>query len=120
MNRLEKLPEITEKALGGLTADESLKRWHRDHAERFKIDIEAGRRRRKGIEGAVMSIPALFNDNWHYRSISAGTASMISTQKGDYQYADLIGSRDLFNRDVRLIAKAGKLYYLPEVSDETV
>ena len=25
MNRLEKLPEITEKALGGLTADESLK-----------------------------------------------------------------------------------------------
>ena len=101
-----------------LAADESLKRWHQTQADRFKIDTDASRRRRKGIEGAIMSIPALFNDNLHYRKIDTGTVSMISTQRGDYQLADLIGSKDLFNGNVRLIAKDGKLYYLPEASFE--
>ena len=100
-----------------LAADESLKRWHQTQADRFKIDTDASRRRRKGIEGAIMSIPALFNDNLHYRKIDTGTVSMISTQRGDYPHADLIGSKDLFNSNVRLIAKAGKLWYLPEGSD---
>ena len=102
-----------------LAADESLKRWHQEHAKRFKIDIDASRRRRKGIEGAIMAIPALFNDDLNYRKIATGTASMISTQKGEYQSADLIGSNNLFDGEVRLIAKAGKLYYLPEENAQT-
>ena len=79
----------------------------------------ASRRRRKGIEGAIMAIPALFNDDLNYRKIATGTASMISTQKGEYQSADLIGSNNLFDGEVRLIAKAGKLYYLPEENAQT-
>ena len=61
-----------------------------------------------------MNIPALFNDNLHYKSVSESTASMISKQSERQQIVQQDES-DLFAEDVRLVAKDGKLFYLPEV-----
>ena len=98
-------------------ADEALKAlesWHRETGVALEIDLEASRRRRQGIEGFLMNIPALFNDDLHYRDVSKRTVSMISKQTTEHHTAASNGDPDLFREDVRLIAKDGKLFYLPE------
>jgi len=92
----------------------SLKAWHKETGVALEIDLDANRRRRQGVEGFFMNIPALFNDNLHYKSVSESTASMISKQSERQQIVQQDES-DLFAEDVRLVAKDGKLFYLPEV-----
>ena len=89
--------------------------WHKDNGLKLKIDLESSRRRRQGIEGLFMNIPALFDDNLHYKSISKNTVKMISKQSHENTPRTHESETDLFQEDVRLIAKDGKLYYLPEV-----
>lgn len=62
-------------------ADEALKAlesWHKETGVALEIDLDASRRRRQGIEGFFMNIPALFNDDLHYRDVSKTTVSMIT------------------------------------------
>ena len=64
-----------------------------------------------------MNIPALFDDNLHYKVIPKSTVNMISKQSGENQVHTLEKDSDLFQEDIRLVAKEGKLYYLPEFED---
>lgn len=98
-------------------ADEALKalkNWHDKTGKALEIDLEARRRRRQGLEGLFMNIPALLNDGLRYRDVSKRTAAMISRQSSGQTAATIKDTVDLFQEDVRLIAKDGKLYYLPE------
>ena len=61
-----------------------------------------------------MNIPALFDDDLHYKAIPNSTVKMISKQSGENQIHTPLNNNDLFQEDVRLVAKEGKLYYLPE------
>ena len=104
-------------------ADEALKalkNWHDATGKALEIDLVANRRRRQGIEGFFMNIPAIFNDKLHYKDMSKRTVELISGQSTGQTASEIKNSADLFKEDVRLIAKDGKLYYLPELnaSDE--
>jgi hypothetical protein len=59
-----------------------------------------------------MNIPALFNDDLHYKAISKRTAAMISRQSDGSTAIKPADDTDLFQKSVRLVAKDGKLYYL--------
>lgn len=93
----------------------SLEKWHKQTGANLEIDLDANRRRRQGIEGFFMNIPALFNDDLHYKGVAKRTVSMISKQSSGPQSVMESDAPDLFKEDVRLIAKDGKLYYLPGV-----
>lgn len=101
-------------------ADEALKSleaWHKENGSAFQIDVDARRRRRQGIEGYLMNILAPFNDDsddLHYRPVSQSTISMILKQSNGQHQTTSSEGPDLFKEDVRLVAKDGKLYYLPE------
>lgn len=98
-------------------ADEALisvETWHKKNSEALEIDLETSRRRRQGIGGLLMNIPALFNDDLHYKDVSKSTVSMISNQSSGKRVLVSENEVDLFREDVRLIAKDGKLYYLPQ------
>lgn len=100
-------------------ADEALKAlesWHKETGVALEIDIDASRRRRQGIEGFFMNIPAIFNDDLHYKDVSKRTVSMISRQSSGQSTVSVDRGTDLFREDVRLIAKDGKLYYLPKTT----
>ena len=100
-------------------ADDALKAlesWHKEIGLALEIDLDASRRRRQGLEGFFMNIPALFNDDLHYRDVSKRTVSMITGQRTGQHTATGHNDTNLFQEDVRLIAKDGKLYYLPEVN----
>jgi hypothetical protein len=92
----------------------SVETWHKKNSEALEIDLEASRRRRQGIGGLLMSIPAMFNDDLHYKDVSQSTVSMISNQSSGKRVLASEDGTDLFREDVRLIAKDGKLYYLPQ------
>jgi hypothetical protein len=98
----------TESAL------EKLKVWHKDNGSRLEIDIDATRRKRQGVESFFMNIPALFNDDLHYKEIPKRTATMISRQSNGGTTIKSADYTDLFQKDVRLVAMDKKLYYLPE------
>ncbi len=87
--------------------------WHSANLERLGINTLESRRKRTGIGKAVMSIPALFNEDLHYKSIPNEIASMINRQLAVTGTIEPDDKTDLFKRDTTLIAKEGKLYYLP-------
>ena len=64
-----------------------------------------------------MSIPAIFNNDLNYKGISKRTATMISLQSHAIAEVKPDAGSDFFQEDVELIAKDGKLYYLPPADD---
>ena len=93
---------------------EALKAWHRKTGAALEIDLDENRRRRQGVEGFFMNIPAIFNQKLHYRELPERTASMIAKQSAGQQNTALQHETDRFQKDLCLIVKDGKLYYLPE------
>ena len=96
----------------GATLD-SLYDWHLANLEHLGVNTLECRRKRTGIGKAVMSIPALFNDDLHYKNIEQGMANMINRQLEVTGTIEPDDKTDFFKSDTTLIAKEGKLYYLP-------
>lgn len=97
---------------------EALKAWHLKTGAALEIDLDENRRRRQGVEGFFMNIPAIFNRKLRYRELSERTASMIAKQSAGQQSAAPQHETDRFQKDVCLIVKDGRLFYLPEEQGE--
>lgn len=91
--------------------------WHEETTERLKIDTDEVRRKRAGFDGVIHFLPGLFDDDFKYRSIEKSTAQMIRTQ-ASVENTVSIDKSELYSKDVQLIAKDGKIYYLPETKAE--
>lgn len=93
--------------------------WHNSTVQRLNIDIEEARRKRKGIDGLLHSIPGLVNNDFNFRAIDDNTVKKITAQMlghGDTHQPD---ESNLYDKDVQLIAKGGKVYYLPSADSDT-
>ncbi len=93
---------------------ERLSHWHQDTTKRLSIDTAEARRKREGIDGVVHFLPGLFNDDFNFRAIEKSTAKMIDAQTSGHDDLHHHDITDLYAEDVHIIAKNGKLYYLPE------
>ena len=91
-----------------------LNEWHDEHVKRLKINVEEGRRKRQGVEGFFMGALGLFNDDFNYKKMSQSTIARIEHQAEHASTVKGAEEDDLYQEDVRLIAKDGKLYYLPQ------
>ena len=94
-----------------------LKNWHSDNVERLKIDVTKNRRKRQGVEGFFMGALGLINDDFNYKKISQGMVNLLESQIEGGIVLKPSDETDLFQEDVRLIAKEGKLFYLPDNSN---
>lgn len=94
----------------------SLEEWHQNQAWRLGIDIRKNRRSKKGFESLITAIPSLFKDDWNYKELEAGVGEKISTQKDKNQLA-YNEPEDVYGKDVPIIIKDAKYYYLREISD---
>lgn len=97
-----------------------LTNWHQMTAERLKIDISSIRRKREGVDGAIHFLPGLFKDDLKYKAIEKNTAKMIIVQTDGGYNEHEYDTSELYNADVQLISKGGKLYYLPIENNELV
>ena len=91
--------------------------WHEGTTERLKIDTDEARRKRAGVDGVIHFLPGLFDKDFNYRSIEKSTADMIRAQASG-ENTLYIDKSELYSEDVQLIAKDGKIYYLPEIKVE--
>lgn len=96
---------------------EKLSAWHGDHMSKLEIDTKSSRRRRQGIDAALHAIPALFEDDFHYKEISSRTTKMIRRQRKSTSTAETVDELDLYQEDVTLIMKNGAMYYLPPAEE---
>ncbi|WP_029319425.1 hypothetical protein [Butyrivibrio sp. AE3004] len=90
-----------------------LNEWHDEHVNRLEISVEESRRKRQGVEGFFMGALGLFNDDFNYKKISKGTIARIEHQADSCSTFKIAEDEDLYQEDVRLIAREGKLFYLP-------
>lgn len=97
---------------------EKLSEWHQNTAKRLSIDTSETRRKRDHLDGVIHFLPGLFNDDFNFRSISKDTASMIQVQAIGYVVTHPYDKSNLYQEDVQLIVKNGKVYYLPESKAE--
>lgn len=97
---------------------ERLTAWHDGTAKRLGIETDEIRRKRVGFDGAIHSIPGLFNNDFNFRSIEKKTATMISAQASGHDALHIADTSELYTEDVQLISKNGKIYYLPENKDK--
>ena len=61
-----------------------------------------------------MGALGLFNDDFNYKKMSQSTIARIEHQAEHASTVKGAEEDDLYQEDVRLIAKDGKLYYLPQ------
>ena len=94
-------------------AQSQLLTWHQDNFQRFGIKLVETKRKRQGLDLVLMSVPSVFNKEIIYKDMSEKTATLIRQQMSLSSQIVPDDNVDLFNTDVRLIAKDGKLYYLP-------
>lgn len=88
--------------------------WHYKTAKRLGIKIDEICRKRAGFDGAIHFIPGLLKDEYKFRSIDMNTVKMIIEQAMGYEEQCATYTSELYNEDVQLISKDGRLYYLPE------
>lgn len=97
---------------------EHLTAWHDGTTQRLGIETDEIRRKRTGFDRVIHSIPGLFNNDLNFRPIEKETATMISAQASGHEALHTPDISELYAKDVQLISKNGKIYYLPENKDE--
>lgn len=90
-----------------------LKEWNQLMEKKFEINSQKLVRKRDGFDGVIHYVPGLINDDMHYKKISEKTLFMIKNQETPYK-VDLIKDNNSFNKDIKIISKDNKIYYLPE------
>lgn len=86
--------------------------WHNENVKKFEINIEKNRRKKQGIKGIIMKRFGLINDNLNYEKMPDEIVALIKEQINSK--VKPIENEELFKKNVRLIAKEGRLYYLPQ------
>lgn len=93
---------------------ERLTTWHKEIAMHLGIDTSESRRKRTGMSKIIGMIPSIFNDDYKFCEMEKKTINMIETQKAGYKEKYQANTSELYDKDVQLISKNGKIYYLPE------
>lgn len=90
--------------------------WHENTIERLGINTEESKRKRSGFDGVIHALPGFFNDDFNFCKINKSTTKMITEQASGYVEQN-IDSSELYDKDVQLILKDGKIYYLPDIEE---
>lgn len=94
-------------------AEQKLVLWHDSITQKLGIDVATSMRKRDGMDKVTYFLPGLFKEELRFCPISGKTVNMIKMQTSDYSMKQKVITANLFQEDVRLIAKGAKLYYLP-------
>ena len=89
-----------------------LSQWHNKQVEALRIDLSKERVAKAGVE-AMISIPLGWIDEKHnYKAIRKTIANEISSQT-NRALCNTEQPKDVYAKDVEIIIKDGKYYYLP-------
>ena len=98
----------SEHATAMLTA------WHENELKSYEVHLDESTRKRDGIDSVIHKIPAMFNEEYAYKAITENVVNVIQNQIASFEKPKAMSNDKLFESDVRMIVKEGKLYYLPD------
>ena len=99
-------------------ARRALRGWHEEQIKKLKIDVETSSKKRKGLSAAVHFLPALVKKEQNNSKIPEPISDMIKDQLTGGVSAQVPVMGDIFNSDVELIVRGGKVYYFREPKAE--
>lgn len=88
-----------------------LKLWHDNQTKSLRIDIDNHRIKKYGFEGALGKVQGLFNEDWKYKPLDENVEEKIISQTVNKKLK-VAPPDEVLNKDIEIIAKDGKLYYL--------
>lgn len=99
-----------------IQAKNSLEQWHNTQVQSLHIDLDKNRKTKTGVEGFLSMILGVIDDNWNYEELKNGLGQKINAQKAKNQLV-VNEPKDVYDKDVQIIIKNGKYYYLHESLD---
>lgn len=91
--------------------------WHKETTKRLNIHENEARRERNFKDKIIHFVPSLIKKDKNYMnfdSIKKETVMMIKEQSIGHHELHEMDNSELYNKDVELISKNGKIYYLPK------
>lgn len=89
-----------------------LEEWHEKQVTSLRIDLDNNRKSKSGVEGFFAAIPAfVINDKWKYKELKDGLVHKINTQT-QTSLATTNEMKAVYDKDVHIIIKEGKYFYL--------
>ncbi|WP_302372502.1 hypothetical protein [Enterococcus asini] len=89
----------------------AVKEWQEIQIERLNIDLKKGQRAKSGVEGLVSKEPSLIDEKWKYEKMDVSVLNEIKKQCSPIK-SESKHQNELFDTDVTMIVKGGRLYYL--------
>lgn len=89
-----------------------LQNWHLEQMEKYGINLEEGNRERYGVDGILHKVPGMIRKELNFRPVPKDVVDII-TKHLTTDKCRQVPVREVFNEDVKLIGKEGKIYYLP-------
>ena len=89
----------------------AVKEWQEIQIERLNIDLKKGQRAKSGVEGLVSKVPSLIDEKWKYEKMDVSVLNEIKKQCSPIK-SESKHQNELFDTDVTMIVKGGRLYYL--------
>ena len=88
-----------------------LELWHKNQTKTLGIDIVNHRIKKYGIEGVIGEVQGLFNKEWKYKPLDESVEKKIISQTVNKKL-EVEPPDDVLNKDIEIVAKDGKIYYL--------
>lgn len=104
------LPDYIEQASN---SQQRLINWHAENVKKLAIDISENKRKRSGFDGVIHWLPGRFEDEFNYADVPKSIIEMINVQSTEVDYIARLNTSELYEQDVQLISKGGKIFYLP-------
>lgn len=97
-----------------LRVSHRLNAWHSANFEKYQIDVSNNTRKRFGWDKLIYTVPSWIDEKYKLKSLSESTAKRIEQQTSEPIKNN---GFDIYSDDVKLIAKDGKIFYLPSKKD---
>ena len=91
---------------------ERLHKWHTIHTKKFGVDVDRAVLERKGLDALLHKPLGLIDEGLNYKKMSKNEVVNIRNQVNTQVENRLTATRDLFDEDVRVVFKDGKVFYL--------
>lgn len=88
--------------------------WHDDQLEKLQINPDDSVRKRMGWDNILYKPLSVFNEEKGYRPLEENVVQILAVLNHKPNADNYLKTTDLYQKDVRIIAKKGKYYYLPE------
>jgi len=90
-----------------------LSQWHKESMKKFEVNINRSTRKEDKL---LDSLIGLIDEKKKYCHVSHKTVEMIGIQLSEDNGYSGRQKKELYNEDVQIISKGGKLFYLPPTS----